>query len=190
MNSVRYLIHCKFIIFLFKIHYEGLLYEIWGWIDCLCIIRPSSKILYKNYKLAAKSYEGKCHALIALLMLIDHTCVVYSETLSELLITHLRSRFRMPPKCHGISSLIMRCLIGEILALWPFLPLQWRHNGRNDVWNHQPHDCLLNRLFTRRSREASKLRLTGLPVGKSPHKGSVMRRMCPFDDVIMANKNL
>ena len=24
-------------------------------------------------------------------------------------------------------------------------PLQWRHNGRDSVSNHQPHDCLLNR---------------------------------------------
>ena len=30
-------------------------------------------------------------------------------------------------------------------------PLRWRHNGRDSVWNHQPHDCLLNRLFRRRS---------------------------------------
>ena len=27
------------------------------------------------------------------------------------------------------------------------ITLQWRHNGRNGVSNHQPHDCLLNRLF-------------------------------------------
>ena len=25
--------------------------------------------------------------------------------------------------------------------------LQWRHNGRDGVSNHQPHDCLLNRIF-------------------------------------------
>ena len=30
------------------------------------------------------------------------------------------------------------------------LSLQWRHNGRDIVSNHQPHDCLLNRLFRRR----------------------------------------
>ena len=27
--------------------------------------------------------------------------------------------------------------------------LQWRHNGRDSVSNHQPHDCLLNRLLRR-----------------------------------------
>ena len=32
-------------------------------------------------------------------------------------------------------------------------PLRWRHNGRDSVSNHQPHDCLLNRLFRRRSKK-------------------------------------
>ena len=49
--------------------------------------------------------------------------------------------------------------------------LQWRHNERDGVSNHQPHDCLLNRLFRRRSREASKLRATGLCEGNSPGTG-------------------
>ena len=35
------------------------------------------------------------------------------------------------------------------------------HNERDDVSNHQPHDCLLNRLFRRRSKKTSKLRVTG-----------------------------
>ena len=30
--------------------------------------------------------------------------------------------------------------------------LQWRHNDHDSVSNHQPHGCLLNRLFRRRSR--------------------------------------
>ena len=46
-------------------------------------------------------------------------------------------------------------------------PLQWRHNGRDSVSNHQPHDCLLNRLFRRRSKKTSKLRVTGLCAGNS-----------------------
>ena len=47
-------------------------------------------------------------------------------------------------------------------------PLQWRHNERDSVSNHQPHDCLLNRLFRRRSKKTSKLRVTGLCAGNSP----------------------
>ena len=59
------------------------------------------------------------------------------------------------------------------------------------IWNHQPHGCLLNRLFRRRSKKTSELRVTGLCVGNSPgpvnspHKGPVTRKMFPFDDVIM-----
>ena len=45
--------------------------------------------------------------------------------------------------------------------------LLWRHSGRDDVSNHQPHDCLLNRSFRRRSKEPSKLRVTGLFAGNS-----------------------
>ena len=47
-------------------------------------------------------------------------------------------------------------------------PLRWRHNGRDGVSNHQPPECLLNRLFRRRSTKTSKLRVTGLCAGNSP----------------------
>ena len=69
--------------------------------------------------------------------------------------------------------------------------LRWRHNDHGSVSNHQPHSCLLNRLFRRKSKKTSKFRVTGLCVGNSPgpvnspHKGPVTRKMFPFDDVIM-----
>ena len=46
--------------------------------------------------------------------------------------------------------------------------LHWRYNGHDDVSNHKPHHCLLNRLFGRRSKKTSKLRVTGLRVGNFP----------------------
>ena len=46
--------------------------------------------------------------------------------------------------------------------------LRWRHTGRDSVSNHQPHDYLLNRLFRRRSKKTSKLRVIGLCAGNSP----------------------
>ena len=49
--------------------------------------------------------------------------------------------------------------------------LQWRHNEHESVSNHQPHDCLLNRLFRRRSKKTSKLRVTGLCAGNSAMTG-------------------
>ena len=57
------------------------------------------------------------------------------------------------------------------------LTLQWRPNGRDSVLNHQPHDCLLNRLFRRRSKKTSKLRVTGLCVGNSPVAGEFPAQM-------------
>ena len=69
--------------------------------------------------------------------------------------------------------------------------LRWRHNDHDSVSNYQPHGCLLNRLFRRRSKKTSKFRVTGLCVGNSPgpvnspHKGPITRKMFPFDDVIM-----
>ena len=68
--------------------------------------------------------------------------------------------------------------------------LRWRQNDHDGVSNHQPHGCLLNRLFRRTSKKTSKLRVTGLCAGNSPgpvnspHKGPVTRKMFPFDDVI------
>ena len=49
--------------------------------------------------------------------------------------------------------------------------LLWRHNGHDSVSNHQPHDCLLNRLFRRKSKKISKLRVTSLSAGNSPETG-------------------
>ena len=55
--------------------------------------------------------------------------------------------------------------------------LQWRHNGRDSVSNHQPHDCFLNRLFRRRWNKTSKLRVTGLCVGDSSGTGEFPAQM-------------
>ena len=57
----------------------------------------------------------------------------------------------------------------------------------NCVSNHLRHNDLLNRLFRRRSKTTSKLRITCLCEGNSPatgefsHKWPVTRKMFPFD---------
>ena len=77
-----------------------------------------------------------------------------------------------------------------------FSTLQLPHNERDGVSNHQPDDCLLYRLFRRRSKKTSKLRVTGLCAGNSPgpvnspHKGPVTRKMFQFDDVIMNEQQI
>ena len=58
--------------------------------------------------------------------------------------------------------------------------LQWPHNGRDSVSNHQPHDCLLNHVFRRRSKKTSKLRVTGLYAGNSPVTGEFPAQMASY----------
>ena len=55
--------------------------------------------------------------------------------------------------------------LGEIAVL----TLQWRHKWQRDFVSN--HHCLLNRLFRRKSKKTSRLRVTGLCVGNSPVTG-------------------
>ena len=50
-------------------------------------------------------------------------------------------------------------------------------NGHHSVSNHQRHYCLLNRFFGQRSKETSKLRVTGLCTGNSPETGEFPAQM-------------
>ena len=55
--------------------------------------------------------------------------------------------------------------------------LQWCHNRREGVSNYQPHDCLLNRLFGRRSKKTLKLCVTSLCARNSPVTGEFHTQM-------------
>ena len=77
------------------------------------------------------------------------------------------------------------------------ITLQWRHNERDGVSNHQPHHCLLNRLFKAQIKENVKApprhwplcwKFTGDRWIPSVHKGPVTRKIFPFDGVIMQLK--
>ena len=52
-----------------------------------------------------------------------------------------------------------------------FCSLQWRHNERDGISNHRRLDCVFNRMFRRRSKKTSKLRVTGLCERNSPVTG-------------------
>ena len=58
--------------------------------------------------------------------------------------------------------------------------LRWRHNDHAGVSNHQPPGCLLNRLFRRKSKKTSKLRVTGLCAGNSPGTGEFSAQMASY----------
>ena len=69
------------------------------------------------------------------------------------------------------------------------IALQWRHNERNCVSNHQPRDCLLNRADQRKQQSSASLAFVRIihlwPVNYS-HKEPVTRKLFPLDEVIMA----
>ena len=70
------------------------------------------------------------------------------------------------------------CLAEAVVALYTIgFTLQWCHNGLDSVSNHQPHDCLLNRLFRRRSKKISEPRVTGLCAGNLPGTGEFPAQM-------------
>ena len=71
----------------------------------------------------------------------------------------------------GTYAIQMRQYVGRIL------PVQWRHDGCDSVSNHQPHDCLLNGLFGRKSKKTWKLCVTGLCAGNSPGTGEFPAQM-------------
>ena len=58
--------------------------------------------------------------------------------------------------------------------------LRWRHNDHAGVSNHQPHGCLLNRLFRCKSKKTSKLRVTGHCAGNSPGTGEFPAQMASY----------
>ena len=65
----------------------------------------------------------------------------------------------------------------KMINAWTVASLQWRHNGRDGVSNHQPHHCWIKRLFRRRSKKTPKLRVTGLCEGNSPVTGEFPAQM-------------
>ena len=60
------------------------------------------------------------------------------------------------PKYPGQGNLtsILCILVSLLLITAP--PLQWRHNERDGISNHQPNDCLLNCLFKAQIKENIK----------------------------------
>ena len=92
-------------------------------------------------------------------------------------------------------SQIMRTVLSRFALLWlyqrPHCAVQWRHHEHDGVSNHQPNDCLLNRLFRCRlkkhqgSASLAFVREIRRSTVNSPPKGPVTRKMFPFDDVIM-----
>ena len=68
--------------------------------------------------------------------------------------------FRDPCGYEEFLKVVYSCVPGKDLSL--HITLQWRHNERDGVSNHQRLVCLLNCLFRRRAKKILKLRVAGL----------------------------
>ena len=79
----------------------------------------------------------------------------YREYTIIILIIQQQTLAKWTPQGHGIeANYTAMC---RKITVWS---LQWRHKERYGVSNHRRLDCLQNRLFRRRSKKTSKLRVT------------------------------
>ena len=116
-----------------------------------------------------------------------HTCVIRPQWVNnksamvQVMTCRLFGAKPLPePMLTQFTDAYMRHLGGRVNAsddCFSFLTLQWRHNELAGVWSNQPYDCLLNRLFGRRSKKTPKLYVTGLCAGNSPGTGEFPAQM-------------
>ena len=158
-----------------KQHYRGIRtgQKSWSTITFFSDGRQRSFIIYCQWSSSKIDIDfrqlwGKTVTLVRWFHSIDEQCIYHSFTLAW----H-RQLKSSPMSDKDLSSLRSRyhscwCVARGIIISFS---LQWRHNGRDSVSNHQPHGCLLNRLFRRRSKKTTKFRVTGLYAGNSPVTG-------------------
>ena len=71
----------------------------------------------------------------------NHTKSLQIVTINELLAIQMAD-------CDNMQKIMIAYIMR--IAVTKTRKAMWRHNGHDDVSNHQPHDCLLNRPFRRR----------------------------------------
>ena len=126
-----------------------------------------------NYKMSAIMFRSQC------------VLTIYIEELGHNLPNSQIPQCTSPIMHHFVTEM---CTFLRIIVIKCYivgyscnaLTLQWRHNGLDSVSNHQPHHCLLSRLFRRRSKKTSKLRVTGLCAGNSPGPGEFPAQMASY----------
>ena len=139
----------------------------------------------------------------------------WGQSRSSLLIS--RSKVTAADNCLGSICLIIKHRFQYLIISWltrgsldkmvDILPmpssnktispnsLLWRHNKRDGISNHQPHvySTVYSGTVERKHQSSTSLafvrEIHQWPVN-SPHKWPVMRKMFPFDDVIMFKRYL
>ena len=184
------------------------------YLHCLAII-----IIIAMYWWSKEFYRGHIISLLLLLVFhqlgCEHNC--RSCFLIDLLnhfhfwkinktLDHLRL-FALNIGCHMNCYIIIGCCVKTVdsISISTFImnkvirmtnnfhsALHWYHNDRDGISNHQPHNCLLNCVYSCRSKKKTKFHITGFCDGNSQvisefpqHKRPVTQKMFMFDDVIM-----
>ena len=113
----------------------------------------------------------------ALLHMLRHYSVIYMSVMAYQITSNSTVCLKIVygDDKHQNSTLLAFCEWKQMVSNAE--TLRWRHNGIDGVSNHQPHHCLLNRLFGCRSKKTSKLRVTGLCAGNSPGTGEFPAQM-------------
>ena len=123
-------------------------------------------------------YALLCYVLVFLIINISKFAWRTYPYSSWLLHSHLCNSVK-----YGLGIAISLYKYGHLGYRWVHsssLFLRWRHNGHDSVSNHQPHDCLRNRLFRRRSKKTSKLRVSGHCAGNSPGTDEFPAKMASY----------
>ena len=142
--------------------------------NALLYLSTNNKQRYLSYKVL-----GPCFDSQSVLLSHEMNFVLKNGSGSKSLTTRITMK--------NIFSVVVSNLPPDCL---PWV-LKYRHNEHDGVSNHWRLDCLLNRLFRRRSNKTSKLRVTGLGKGNPPVTGGFPTQrasnteMFPFDKVIM-----
>ena len=103
----------------------------------------------------------------------ERVMIMYHRCTKWIIVLHWTRAIHLDP-------LYSTSVVAVIYVSSCFIALGWRHNDHAGVSNHQPHGCLLNRLFRRKSKKTSKLRVTGLCAGNSPGTGEFLAQMASY----------
>ena len=94
-------------------------------------------------------------------------------------VTVIRHFCPMPVLKYRQHTSTLSFLLHEIhMEFGSWNTVQLRHNWRDGFSDNQPHDCLLNRLFRRRSKKTPKLRVTCICAGKHFHWRKCFWKCC------------
>ena len=121
--------------------------------DILLTFNTFSHAFYVNHGIMIKCHKVLLESCQHKNWILERGYIASPEKVTSLL--NQRSVYRMTQKA-----------IDE-WSIWKVQEIQWDHNERDGVSNHQPHDCLL-------SEKTSKLRVTGLCAGTSPATGEFL----------------